>query len=127
MKRALIAGLVAFTALTGVATTASAHDRHHDRYDRYDRYDRDHDRYERDHDRWERRREREHRREHRRWARGERLPYEYRRGYEVYDYHRYGYAPPPPGYRYYRTDRGDVVLVAIATGVITAVILDALR
>jgi Ni/Co efflux regulator RcnB len=40
----------------------------------------------------------------------------------VNDYRRYGYGPPPRGYGYYRTDTGDVVLAAIATGVIISLL-----
>lgn len=57
------------------------------------------------------------------WRRGDRLP----RGYRyvvVNDYRRYGYAPPPRGYHYVRDDRGDVILAAIATGIIASVILN---
>ena len=38
------------------------------------------------------------------------------------DYNRYGYGPPPRGYGYYRTDTGDIVLAAIATGVILSLL-----
>jgi Ni/Co efflux regulator RcnB len=39
----------------------------------------------------------------------------------VYDYHRYGYGPPPRGYHYYRTSTGEIILAAIATGLILSV------
>ena len=55
-----------------------------------------------------------------RWHRGQILPHHYRR-YGWNDYHRYGYAPPPYGYSYYRTDTGDIILAAIATGLILSV------
>ena len=60
--------------------------------------------------------------EARAWSRGQYLPAEYRsRSYYVSDYQRYGYAPPPSGYGYYR--QGDnVLLTQIATGLITAVL-----
>lgn len=57
----------------------------------------------------------------RRWQRGERLPPAYRQGAYVVDYNRYNLAPPPRGYNYVRVDN-DVVLAAVATGVITSVI-----
>ena len=60
---------------------------------------------------------------HGRWSRGQVLPYEYRR-YAVRNYYDYGWTPPPPGYAYYRTDTGDVLVAAIATGVILSVIAD---
>ncbi|HWA22059.1 MAG TPA: RcnB family protein [Caulobacterales bacterium] len=59
---------------------------------------------------------------YRAWRRGDRLPPNYR--YEVVDYRTYHYAPPPRGYHYVRDDRGDVILAAIATGIIASVILN---
>jgi Ni/Co efflux regulator RcnB len=60
--------------------------------------------------------------EARAWRRGQYLPSQYRsRSYSVSDYRRYGYAPPPAGYGYYR--QGDnVLLTQIATGLIAAVL-----
>lgn len=58
----------------------------------------------------------------RRWYRGAVLPYEYRRPWYINDYGYYGYSRPPRGYGYYRTDSGDIVLAALATGVILSVI-----
>ncbi|MFN3354058.1 MAG: RcnB family protein [Brevundimonas sp.] len=56
------------------------------------------------------------------WGYGQALPPAYRgRQYVVYDYNRYGLRAPPRGYHYVRTG-DDVVLAAVATGVITAVI-----
>ncbi len=57
-----------------------------------------------------------------RWYRGATIPYDYRSRWYVRDYHRYGYAPPPRGYGYYRTDTGDIVLAALATGVIISLL-----
>lgn len=59
---------------------------------------------------------------HNRWRRGATIPHDYRGRWYVRDYHRYGYAPPPRGYGYYRTDTGDIVLAAIATGVIISLL-----
>ena len=57
------------------------------------------------------------------WRRGERLPRYYRDRYVVVrDYDRYGYRQPPRGYHYVRDDRGDLLLVGIATGVILGII-----
>ena len=53
-----------------------------------------------------------------RWRTGQRFPYYHNRGYYISDYGRYGLAPPWRGYRYYRTDNGDIVMAAIATGLI---------
>ena len=61
---------------------------------------------------------------YRAWRRGDRLPRYYRDSYyEVRDYRRYRLRPPPRGYHYVRDDRGDYLLVGIATGVILGVIL----
>jgi Ni/Co efflux regulator RcnB len=58
-----------------------------------------------------------------RWRRGERLPYEYRsRSYVVDDWRGHRLRPPPPGH--YWVQYGDeYLLVAIATGLITEVLL----
>lgn len=55
-----------------------------------------------------------------RWHRGD-----YYRGpvYVVSDYRYHRLRPPPPGYRWVRDDRGDFLMVAIATGIITDLIL----
>lgn len=60
----------------------------------------------------------------RRWHRGAVLPYDYRRNWYIRDYNRYGYGPPPRGYGYYRTDTGDIVVAALATGVILSLLND---
>ncbi|MET0545971.1 MAG: RcnB family protein [Caulobacterales bacterium] len=83
-------------------------DRHNDRgwnnarYDRYDRYDR---------------------RDHREWRRGDRLPVSYRSHYREVSYRDHGWRAPPRGYHYVRDDRGETLLVGIATGAILGVIL----
>ncbi len=59
----------------------------------------------------------------RNWRRGEYLPPVYRgRGYYV-DYRAYRLPPPPRGYGYYRHG-DDVILTAIATGLIASVVFD---
>lgn len=56
------------------------------------------------------------------WSYGQRLPSQYRsRGYVVSNYASYGLRAPPRGHEYVRTGN-DVVLTAVATGLITAVI-----
>lgn len=56
------------------------------------------------------------------WAYGQRMPANYRSSaYVVRDYNRYGLRQPPSGYQYVRSGN-DVVLAAVATGLITAVI-----
>lgn len=58
----------------------------------------------------------------RQWAYGQRMPSYYRsNAYVVRDYNRYGLRQPPHGYQYVRSGN-DVVLAAVATGLITAVI-----
>ena len=58
---------------------------------------------------------------YRHWSRGQVLPYEYRR-YPVYNYDDYGWAPPPRGHAYYRTNTGDIILAAVATGIIVSIL-----
>src|SRR3546814_4733173 len=59
-----------------------------------------------------------------RWSRGHRY---YRAGYGrtyvVNDYYSYGLRRPPSGYYWRRSDAGDYLLVAIATGIIADLIL----
>lgn len=58
------------------------------------------------------------------WRAGERLPYRYRTTrYVVHDYRHYHLYAPPRGHHWVRVD-GDVVLSAIATGVVAAVVYD---
>jgi Ni/Co efflux regulator RcnB len=58
------------------------------------------------------------------WRRGERLPAYYRDRFRPVDYRAYRLRPPPRGYHYVRDDRGDILLVAIATGIIVSAILN---
>lgn len=62
--------------------------------------------------------------DYRAWRRGDRLPAYYRDYYRPVDYRYYHLRPPPRGCHYVRDDRGDLLLVAIATGVILSVIAD---
>lgn len=145
MKKFVIAALAATTALTGVMASGVAaaqpghydrghdrYDRGHDRNDRYDRYDR-HDNRRANWDRMYR---------HDRWARGhhyyggkygyngyrgqwrtgQRYPYWRDNAYVINDYRSYRLPPPRPGYRYYRDNNGDIVMAAIASGVIGLII-----
>jgi Ni/Co efflux regulator RcnB len=61
--------------------------------------------------------------DYRHWRRGERLPRYYRDRYHSVDYRDYRLRAPPRGYHYVRDDRGDIILAAIATGIIASVIL----
>lgn len=57
-----------------------------------------------------------------RWRTGQRYPYWRDHGYYINDYRSYGLPPPRYGYRYYRADNGDIVMAAIAGGVIGLII-----
>ena len=58
------------------------------------------------------------------WRRGERLPSYARQQYREVDWRREHYRAPPRGYHYVRDDRGEVLLVAVATGVILSILLN---
>jgi Ni/Co efflux regulator RcnB len=60
------------------------------------------------------------------WRTGARYPYWRDNRYVVSNYRAYDLPPPRPGYRYYRDNNGDVVMAAIATGVIGLIIGGAL-
>ncbi len=127
--RIFVIGAVALATLAAPVAASAQHWRgDRDRDGRHERWDRRDDRrdYRRDHRyddrRYDNRRHDNRRYEHRRYYRGATLPYEYRSRWYVRDYGRYGYAPPPRGYGYYRTDTGDVVLAALATGVIISLL-----
>jgi Ni/Co efflux regulator RcnB len=55
------------------------------------------------------------------WARGQRY---YGPNYVVYDYDRYQVRRPPYGYRWVRDDRGNLLMVAIASGIIADLVLN---
>src|SRR5262249_2586133 len=113
-KRIAVAGLSALTLAAGFAGAASAQDyrgdwnRNDHRDGRYDnhRYDNYRD------NQW-----------NRQWRRGERLPYGYQSHYRVVDWRREHFRAPPRGYHYVRDDRGETLLVGIATGAILGIIL----
>lgn len=58
------------------------------------------------------------------WRRGDRLPSYYRSNYRQVDWRRERMRAPPRGYHYVRDDRGEVLLVGIATGVILSILLN---
>jgi Ni/Co efflux regulator RcnB len=108
MKRALLClTAVAVTLTGGVASAQPYRDRDHDGVpNRYDRHDD---------------------RRHHHWRRGERLDSRFHsHRYMVGDWRRHGWRAPPRGYAYYRTDSGDVVLAAVATGLVASVIANAM-
>lgn len=134
--KALIVALAATTALSGAVApgVAAAQPGYYD-HDR-DRGDWDRDR-DRDRGDWDRDRGYHH---HWRyyggrygyngygghWRTGQRYPYWRDNRYIVSDWRAYNLPPPRPGYRYYRDDNGDVVMAAIASGVIGLIIGGAL-
>jgi Ni/Co efflux regulator RcnB len=61
------------------------------------------------------------------WRTGQRYPYYRDRSYYVTDYGYYGLPAPRPGYRYYRDRNGDIIMAAIAGGVIGLIIGAATR
>jgi Ni/Co efflux regulator RcnB len=100
-----------------------SYDHDGDRYVRYDRdndqgrgHGRGHGRYKNWHDRGR----------HEGWyKRGGYLPVEYRSTrYVVYDWRDARLREPPRGYHWVRSDNGDFLLVAIATGVIVDLLLN---
>lgn len=58
------------------------------------------------------------------WRRGDRLPTYARTQYREIDWRRERLREPPRGYHYVRDDRGEVLLVAVATGVILSILLN---
>lgn len=135
MKRILLTGLSALTLAGSFGATASAQD-----YNRRGDWNNDNDRrgdWNNDNDRrgdWnnDNDRRRDHRDRWRRgrydqfnrsWRRGERLPFGYEHRFRAIDYRYAHLRQPPYGYRYVRDDRGQILLVGIATGVILSAIL----
>jgi Ni/Co efflux regulator RcnB len=57
------------------------------------------------------------------WRKGDRVPAYYRDRAHRVDYRRERLRAPPRGYEYIRDDRGTVLLVGVATGVILSAIL----
>ena len=148
MNKAIIAIAAATKTLSGTLATAQPYGRAYGHERGYERQYRDSDRDGRSDAReWNRDRDRDGRpdqydrydnrrggygyapsyRSHRSaWREGQRYPYYGRSGYVISDYRAYRLPPPRPGYRYYRGDNGDVVMVAIASGLIGAIIGNAL-
>jgi Ni/Co efflux regulator RcnB len=58
------------------------------------------------------------------WKRGDRLGY-YGNRYAEVDYRANRLKAPPRGYRYVKDDHGDILLAAVATGIIAAIIANA--
>ncbi len=132
MKKILVIGAVALATLAApvAASAQSWRGGDRDRDGRYERWERraDHNRYDggryTNRERYNdyRRGQRDQYRDERRYYRGATLPHQYRSNWYIRDYNRYGYRQPPRGYGYYRTDTGDIVLAALATGVIVSLL-----
>lgn len=60
------------------------------------------------------------------WRTGQRYPYWRDNRYYISNWRVYDLPPPRPGYRYYRDRNGDIVMAAIATGMIGLIIGGAL-
>lgn len=60
------------------------------------------------------------------WRSGQRYPYWQNRSYYIDNYSYYGLPAPRHGYRYYRSDNGDIVMVAISSGIIGLILGGAL-
>jgi Ni/Co efflux regulator RcnB len=135
MKKAMLAAISAVTAMSVALTAVPAQAQHHDRGDRWSDNRRDN----RSDRRWDRREDRrDDRRAERRWQTwGGQHGYNGYRGnwrsgqrysnwrnsrYYVNDYRAYNLPPPRRGYRYYRDSSGDIVMAAIATGVIASIL-----
>lgn len=130
MKKTILIAAAAVMTMTGFAASAQPwHGRdgrgYAERYDRYGRWD------DRRGGRWDNRGPRFDDRGaywgQSRWRQGQRFDGWRNRGYIVNDYRRYGWAPPPRGYAYYRADNGDVLMAALATGIIASVIAGGLN
>jgi Ni/Co efflux regulator RcnB len=142
---ATIAGLTALsTVLTAIPAQAQSRSRDSDRDGRSDRseWNRDRDRDGRpdQYDRHDRRGNHHQWRDRRgrnwsyyggnygydgydgRWRVGQRYPYYNNQAYIVSDYGYYGLPAPRRGYRYYRDNNGDIVMAAIAGGLIGLII-----
>ena len=61
-----------------------------------------------------------------RWRTGQRYSHYRDDRYVIRDYRAYNLPPPRPGYRYYRDDNGDIVMAAIAGGIIGLILGGAL-
>ena len=135
MKRFAIAA-AALTLVGPLATTAAYadppgrydHNGNGDNRDRNDRNDnrRDDNRYDnrRDDNRYDNRGQNGGWQNHRQWRRGDRMSFNEQSHYRAVDYRYAHLRAPPRGYHYVQDDRGQTLLLGIATGVILGVILN---
>lgn len=126
MKRLLLGVAAAAMTFSGVAAQAQTwrgHDDHRGGYDQHRGYDRGHDqsrgwtgnRY--DNRRFD---------TGSRWRQGQVYPDYARRDRMISDWRRYNLPAPRAGYGYYRDDNGDVVMAALASGLIGLVVGNAI-
>ena len=141
MKRIGIAAAAAIMTIAPLGATAASAQQY--RGDRHDRYDRNDHRDNRRAERWDQRRHNgyyangrfyygqptyahqragDYRPAWQQWRRGDRLPNYARSHYREVDWRRERLRQPPRGYHYVRDDRGETLLVGLATGVILGII-----
>ena len=144
MKKTLFALMLgAVMVSTAVAAAPYQYDDHHDQHDQDRDHDRDHGRehdhdHDGDHDRRDWDHGHDHDRDHREYVivhdrgnhegwyhRGGYVPAEYYRDQRYYvDYRVYHLAPPPPEHVWVRSDTGDFLLVAVASGIIADLVIN---
>lgn len=133
MKKTLFALMLgAVMASSTVAAAPFQYDDHHDQHDQ-DHHDQDHhDQDHHDQGHHDDHHDQGHyvivhdRGNHEGWYhRGGRVPEEYYHDRRYYvDYRTYHLAPPPPEHVWVRSDTGDFLLVAVATGVIADLVIN---
>ncbi len=130
MNKAMLAAVSAVTSISFALAAVPAEAQHRDR-DRWDRSDR----WDGRSDRWDRRSDRRSERRWRNWGgqygyngyrgswrTGQRYTNWRNQRYYLSDYRAYGLPAPRRGYRYYRDSSGDIVMAAIATGIIASIL-----
>jgi Ni/Co efflux regulator RcnB len=110
MKKQLGTLFVCGVLALSCATTVSAQPQDHHDQDNHDQRSGAHPMYDRGHSEgW--------------YKKGGHVPAEYNGGtYEVTDWRASHLRQPPRGYHYVRSDNGDILLVAVTTGVIASII-----
>jgi Ni/Co efflux regulator RcnB len=56
------------------------------------------------------------------WKKGDKLPTYYKSHYNEVDWHAHHLKAPPKGYHYVQDDKGEIILAAVATGLIASII-----
>jgi Ni/Co efflux regulator RcnB len=130
MKKAMLAAVSAVTAMSFALSAVSVEAQPRDRGDRWERDHRGDGRWDRG-DRRDRRDDRRWRSWDNRsgwngyrgsWRQGQRYNNWRSSRYYLNDWRGYGLPAPRPGYRYYRDGNGDIVMAAIATGIIASIL-----